>query len=157
MKKFSIVLAIIALAFASLACQTVLSGNKPGVELPATSDAGSGNSVESPTLPAGNSNDSGSGAVGGESEFPMPDGASNVTNVGGTTNFQVKMSLSDAMKFYKDALTKSGYKERTILTVTSDTTFSMVFDGHKSGKAIVVQGVDLKNGSVNISIRLEGV
>jgi hypothetical protein len=67
------------------------------------------------------------------------------------------MSLDDAMKFYKDALTKSGYKERTILTVTSDTTFSMVYDGHKSGKAIVVQGVDLQDGSVNISIRLEGV
>lgn len=156
MKKFSVILAIIALAFASLACQTALGGNKPGAELPATSDAGNGNSVESPTLQAGNSNDGGA-VVGGESEFPMPDGAINVTNVGGTTNFQVKMSLDDAMKFYKDALTKSGYKERTILTVTSDTTFSMVYDGHKSGKAIVVQGVDLQDGSVNISIRLEGV
>jgi hypothetical protein len=93
----------------------------------------------------------------GKSEFPMPDGAFNVINVGGSTNFQVKMSLNEAMKFYKDAFTKSGYKERAILTVTSDTTFSMVFDGHKSGKAIVVQGVDLKDGSVNINIRLDKV
>jgi hypothetical protein len=33
----------------------------------------------------------------------------------------------------------------------------MVFDGHESGKAIVVQGVDLGDGMVNISIRLEDV
>ena len=156
MKRFGVFLAVIALVLSSLACQTVFGGNKPGVESPATSDAEGGNDMESPTLQAGNSNDGGA-AVGGDSEFPMPDGAFNVTNIGGTTNFQVKMSLSDAMKFYQDALTKSGYKERAILTVTSDTTFSMVYDGHKSGKAIVVQGIDLQDGSVNISIRLEGV
>jgi hypothetical protein len=33
----------------------------------------------------------------------------------------------------------------------------MVWDGHPSGKAIVVQGVDLGDGSVNVNIRLEDV
>ncbi len=67
------------------------------------------------------------------------------------------MSLDEAMKFYMETLTSSGYTERPILTVTSDTTFSMVFDGHESGKAIVVQGVDLGDGMVNVNIRLEDI
>jgi hypothetical protein len=56
-----------------------------------------------------------------------------------------------------DSFTSSGYTERTILTVTSETTFSMVFDGHESGQAIVVQGVDFGDGTVNVNIRLEDV
>ena len=67
------------------------------------------------------------------------------------------MTLDEAMKFYVETFTNSGYTERAILTVTSETTFSMVFDGHESGKAIVVQGVDLGDGTVNINIRLEDV
>jgi hypothetical protein len=112
--------------------------------------------VATPTTPSVVT-DNGGITNGGKNGFPMPDGAINITNIGGSTNFQVKMSLAEAMKFYKDAFTKSGYKERAILTVTSDTTFSMVFDGHKSGKAIVIQGVDMKDGSVNINICLESV
>jgi len=33
----------------------------------------------------------------------------------------------------------------------------MVFDGHPNGKSIVVQGVDLGNGTTNINIRFEDV
>lgn len=93
-----------------------------------------------------------------DTEFPLPDDVSNFTALpDGMINFQTTMSLSDALDFYKDALTKEGYTERSLLTVTSDTTFSTVFDGHKSGKAIVVQAVDLGGGNLNISIRLEAV
>jgi hypothetical protein len=152
MKKFSILFAILALVLASLACQA-LSGGSDSVapELPPPNDSGGGESQPE------ESNDSGGGASGVESEFPMPDGATNVQELGGSTNFQVKMSLDEAMKFYMDALTNQGYSERPILTVTSETTFSMVFDGHESGKAIVVQGVDFGDGTVNINIRLEDV
>jgi hypothetical protein len=62
--------------------------------------------------------------------------------------------LDDAVKFYRDQFGKLGYTERDLLTVTSSTTFSMVFDGHASGKAISIQGVDLGGGSINISIAL---
>jgi len=92
-----------------------------------------------------------------ESEFALPDGATNIQDMGGSINFQVKMNKDEAMKFYMDSFTSSGYTERAILTVTSETTFSMVFDGHESGKAIVIQGVDLGDGTVNINIRLEDV
>jgi hypothetical protein len=152
MKKFSIVFVLLALLFASFACQTLTSGgDAPAVTEPPASEGGDVEQEAEP--PAAPSVDEGSAGV--ESEFPIPDGATNVMNMGEGVNFQAKMSLDEAMKFYMDALTKSGYTERPILTVTSDTTFSMVFDGHASGKAIVVQGVDLGDGSVNINIRLE--
>jgi hypothetical protein len=154
MKRYGILLSILALVLASLACQT-LSGGGGGdaPELPAPSDNGG---VEVAPQESDDS-ESGGGEASVKSEFPLPDGATNVQEMGGSTNFQVKMSLDEAMKFYMDTFTSSGYTERPLLTVTSDTTFSMVFDGHESGKAIVVQGVDLGDGTVNVNIRLEDV
>ena len=154
MKRYGIVLSILALVLASLACQT-LSGGGGGdaPELPAPSDNGG---VEVAPQESADS-ESGGGEASVKTDFPLPDGATNVQEMGGSTNFQVKMSLDEAMKFYVDVLTSEGYTERPILTVTSDTTFSMVFDGHESGKAIVVQGVDLGDGTVNVNIRLEDV
>jgi hypothetical protein len=98
------------------------------------------------------------GASGGQttSEFPLPDDATNVVEVTGTVNYQTGMSLEDVMTFYRQAFGSQGYKERELLTVTSDTTFSFVFDGHASGKAIVVQGVDL-GGSTNVNISLQDI
>jgi hypothetical protein len=154
MKKFSILFAVLALVLASLACQTLSGGGRSdSPELsPPSNDGGA-----EPTPMDGGSNSGGGGSSSVETEFPLPDGAMNVQDLGGTTNFQVKMTLDEAMKFYMDALTKEGYTERSLLTVTSDTTFSMVFDGHESGKAIVVQGVDMGDGTVNVNIRLEDV
>jgi hypothetical protein len=153
MKKYSILFAIIALVLASLACQTLSGGgDSGGPELPPPSDNGD---VE--VQPAEGGESGGDTTTDAESEFPLPDGATNIQEMGGSTNFQVKMSLDEAMKFYMETFTSSGYTERPILTVTSDTTFSMVFDGHESGKAIVVQGVDLGDGMVNVNIRLEDV
>ena len=157
MKRYGILLSIFALVLASLACQTLSGGGDSGAPEPSVpSNNNSGGEVESPT--AENSDGGGGGVASGvASEFPLPNGAMNVQDLGGTTNFQVKMSLDEAMKFYLDTFTSSGYTERSLLTVTSDTTFSMVFDGHESGKAIVVQGVDLGDGTVNVNIRLEDV
>lgn len=153
MKRHGILFAILALVLASLACQTLAGKGSDNVPvLSPTSDNGG----DQPQ-PEENNDNTGGGVSGVESEFPMPDGATNIQEMGGSTNFQVKKSLDDAMKFYKDVLTKEGFAERPILTVTSDTTFSMVFDGHESGKAIVVQGVDLGDGKVNVNIRLEDV
>ncbi|MDD2923439.1 MAG: hypothetical protein PHQ36_14230 [Anaerolineales bacterium] len=152
MKKYGVLLSITALIFAALACQTLTGSgateapeNNYGAEQPLPPDA----------VPTAVPDGGGNTPAG--SEFPIPDGAFNVMNIGGALNFQVKMSLNDAISFYADAFAKSGYVERQILTVTSDTTFSMVFDGHQSGKAIVIQGVDLGDGSVNVNIRLEDI
>jgi hypothetical protein len=164
MKKYSILLAMIALILASLACQTVMGGdngfevpdvqNVPGLtEVPQTEDSG-----EISTIPPVITDGDGGITVGGDSKFPMPDDAFNVISVGSdVTNFQTKLSLEEGMNFYKDQFGKLGYTERDLLTVTSSTTFSMVYDGHESGKAIIVQGVDLGDGTINISITLQDI
>lgn len=93
-----------------------------------------------------------------DTDFPLPPKAKDVTVVGdGMVNFQVKMSLEEVMDFYRTTLGGQGLTEREILTVTSDTTFSMAFDGSPNGKAIVIQGVDLGNGQTNVNIRYEDV
>lgn len=90
-------------------------------------------------------------------EFPLPSLVTNFTALGdGEINFLAVLSLKDTLAFYRAAFTKQGYTERKALTVTSDTSFSMVFDGHPSGKAIVIQGV-AQGGNTNVNIRLEAV
>lgn len=151
MKKFSVLLAVIALVLASLACQTVMGGGDNDFNLPDVP-----NVTEVPTIPPVITD--GGVTIGGDSEFPLPADAINVINMGNdVTNFQTKLSLDEGMSFYRDEFGKLGYTERDILTVTSSTTFSMVFDGHESGKAIVVQGVDMGDGTINISISLQEV
>jgi hypothetical protein len=159
MKKYRWLAAILVLLLASLACQTLTGGGIPPTsEFPSVATAEV--STESPPLPenpSGNNNDNNSSSVDSEL-FPVPSDAENVIEMGNdAVIFQTRMSLNDAMDFYRDAYGKQGYTERDLLTVTTDQTFSMVFDGHSSGKAIAVQGVDLGDGSINISITLQDI
>ncbi len=146
MSKYRWLIVITLLIAASFACQALAGGSSQ----PASSSGGSSGSS------GGGSNSGGSG--GGSSQFPMPPNVSNVTNVGnGSVNFQTDMSLKDVIAFYRDAFKKEGLTERTVNTSITDKTFSLVFDGDPSGKAIVVQGVDLGNGQTNVNIRYENV
>ena len=88
------------------------------------------------------------------SEFPLPDDASNAMLVGeGTTNFQTGLSIPDVVTFYRFAF--PDYTEREIVTVVTDASFNLVFDGHESGQMIVIQGFPMGEGVTNVSIRLE--
>ena len=78
-------------------------------------------------------------------------------DVNGTIIYQVNMSLADVMAFYRTEYTSLGLTERELLTVVSDSTFSIVFDGSPNGMAVVIQGVDLGGGKTNVSIRYEDV
>ena len=161
MKRYRIYLAIAGLILASLACQTLMGGGDNNFEVPempnATEVPQTDGGAEIPTIPPVSTEDGGI-TIGGESEFPMPADAINVISMGSdVVNFQTKLSLEEGMNFYRDEFGKLGYTEREILTVTSSTTFSMVFDGHGSGKAIAVQGVDLSDGTINISITLSDI
>ena len=109
----------------------------------------------------GQSNTGGAGGSGSSdynTKFPLPSSVINFTDTGnGSINFQTKMSLKDTIAFYRDAFSKQGLKERPETTAITDTTFSMIFDGDPSGQAIVIQGVDLGNGTTNVNIRYEKV
>lgn len=155
MKKISVLLAIMALVFASLACQTVLGGGNdinPVVTLPPIVDPGNP-TVATPETPS-DSSDPGS-TFGSDSEFPLPEDAVNVVNVAGTVNFQTKLSIEEVMAFYRDTYGKQGLTERDTFTTVSDGVFSFVFDGDPSGKAILIQGFDVGDGTTNVSIILQ--
>jgi hypothetical protein len=153
MKNSRIFIMLAVLVLASLACQALSGGggnglpaNPSGDEAPPSS---SDEPVEEEPLPADST---------GDSEFPMTADAYQVVNIGdGSVLYYTKLSLEDVMKFYRDEYTAKGYTERELLTVVSDGVFSMVFDGDPSGKAIVIQSVDLGDGSRTVAIRLEDV
>jgi hypothetical protein len=96
--------------------------------------------------------------------FPLPESAEEVTNMGSDAgipqvNYQTSLSLDEVMEFYRDELVAAGAVERELLTVTSDETFSMVFDNWPAanGMSVVIQGVELGPDTTNVNIRLEEV
>lgn len=147
MKRYQICLTIAILLLASLACQVLVGSSNT---TPTSTSVSNGTSPTS-SNPADNTDSTVS------TDFPMTSDAYNVTEAGGTLIYFTKLSLGDIMKFYRDQYASKGYTEREALTVTSGTTLSMVFDGDPSGKSVVVQSVDLGDGSRTVSIRLEEV
>jgi len=152
--RFFIVLTVLTLA--SLACQALSGGggnDLPSIpaidtEAPSSSEEPAAPTEEEP-IPADIPNDS---------EFPMTADAYQVVNIGdGSLLYYTKLSLEDVMQFYRDEYTSRGYTERELLTVVTDGVFSMVFDGDPSGKSVVIQSVDLGDGSRTVAIRLEDV
>lgn len=91
--------------------------------------------------------------------FPLPADVQNFTGEGGENpaNFQTSLALDKALEFYKDTFIKQGLTERTLLTVTDEKVFSIVFDGSANGKALVVQGTSLTKDKTNVNIRYEAL
>jgi hypothetical protein len=161
MKHYRWFLALVLLVLASLACQTVMGGGTRPAPTEVFPPVGNTNdnfnfneNSNANTNESGNTN-SGSGTS--DAGFPLPPDATNVTDMGNElVTFQTSMSLDDVMSFYRDTLGKAGYTERTDLTVKAGPTFSMVFDGDPSGKALAVQGVEF-NGSVTVTLSLQNL
>jgi hypothetical protein len=154
MKYYRICLAMIVLVLASLACQSVGGGAENTPVVPATSDTGP--AVQEPTATVSSSDNTDTTDTV-DADFPMTADAYNIIEANGSLIFYTKLSLEDAMEFYRSEYKAKGYTEREILTVVSDGVFSMVFDGDPGGKAVVIQSVDMGDGSRTITIRLEDV
>lgn len=114
----------------------------------------------------GGNDDGGSGGGGGKSGEVMdavgvglPKGnISNLTVTGNSVNFQVDgTSIDEMVSYYRGETQGNNLTERTLLTSITDTAVNLVFDGHSSGKALVIQMVDLGEGTINVNIRLEDV
>jgi len=149
MKQRRIFFAWMILALATLACQA-LSG---GGDEPPASDPGDSNP---PGVATQDASTSGGGASA--SGFPLTDDAYDVIDVGdGTVLYYSHMSQEDILRFYRDEYTSRGFVERELLTVISDGVFSIVFDGDPSGKAVVIQSVDLGDGSRTVTISLQEI
>jgi hypothetical protein len=102
--------------------------------------------------------DTGSGDSGGESDapFPMADDADILLQDDRSATYGTKLSISETIDFYRAEFDKLGFTERDLLTAITDDSFSMVFDGHSSGQAILVQGTDFGE-STNISIQFQDI
>jgi hypothetical protein len=163
MKKHSLTLALLALAFASLACQTIMGGGDafkpPEVEIPQLpqTDGDEGveiPDIEIPAVPPIATDESGGVTIGGESEFPLPSDAFNVVSMSEMVSFQTKMNADDLLKFYRDEFTSQGYTEDQSMAITFGKTFTLAFTGHKSGKTIYVVGADAGDDSIYVTITL---
>lgn len=152
MKHDRIYLAAAILVVVSLACQTLSGGTGGGNEpVPPTSAGDSNTPAVATTDPGVSENPSDTG-------FPMTADAYNINDIGdGSILYYTNLSLEEVMTFYRAEYASRGYTEREILTVVSDGVFSMVFDGDPSGKGVVIQSVDLGDGSRTVAIRLEDV
>ncbi len=93
------------------------------------------------------------------SQFPLPDSVETFTEQGSAdkVNFQTELSPAEVLGFYKVNLVNEGLTERTLLTVQQESVISIVFDGHDSGKSIIVQATELPSGKTNVNIRLEEI
>lgn len=156
-----VLLVLSVMVLASLACQALTGGGDSAPEA-AAPQADAQPTQPEQSQPAEQPEEITPAALaaglGFETEFPVPDDASNGYDLGdGMISFQTSMSIDESLAFYRAEFTAEGYSERELLTSVTDATFSIVFDGHASGKAIVVQAVDLGNGMVNINIRFQNV
>jgi len=147
-KRLFLVLVVFILA--SLACSLFSGGGSNSNEsiIPGEEENESNGAAPQESSPGGSGNI--------DTEFPLPSDVQNLMDLGdGAINYQTSMSLTEVVEFYRAEFSKAGYVERPILTVINDDTFSIVWDGHPNGQAIVVQGVDLGNGTTNVNVRLE--
>jgi len=158
MKHYRIYLSIAVLVLASIACQAVTgAGSDEATDVPSSTDSAPQPEVEEPTAVSDDGNDNGSSDSSVSTDFPITDDAFNVVEAGGSLIYYTKLSADDALKFYRDEYTSMGYTERELLTVAENGMFSIVFDGDPSGKAVIIQSVDLGDGSRTIAIRLEDI
>ena len=151
MKFKQIFLALTVLALASLAC-SLMSGGGGGGDAPVPPSGG-----DSPATAAPQDN-SGGNADTSASGFPITADAYNVVDLGdGSLLYYTKLPQAEVLKFYRDEYVSRGYVERALLTTISDGVFSIVYDGDPSGKAVVIQSVDLGDGSCTVAISLTDV
>jgi hypothetical protein len=137
MKKYSVLLAIVALVLASLACQTIMGGGNDDFT-PPNVDSDSSDATQLPE-----SNDDSGDVTVGDSPFPTPSDAFNVYASSETVTFETNLSTDEISDFYRDELGKQGYSEDTSLTTNFNGIVAMFFTGN--GKTVVMGVVPSDN------------
>ena len=90
-----------------------------------------------------------------QSEFPMPKDATNIVKTSDTTIYQTRLTLKEMLDFNRTELAKQGLKEDPTYATILDNVFSLIFKGSPNGKDLAVQGIDMGNGMVNISLHYQ--
>ncbi len=89
-----------------------------------------------------------------DDDLPVPPGAEIILSVEETVTYNTNMSLEALQAFYRENLTKKGYKENKLLSLDFKGGFSMVFDGSAKGQTII-QASEIGDGKVVVVIRHE--
>lgn len=79
----------------------------------------------------------------------------NPTFAAESLNMAVKEDLDTLIEFVRESAADAGYTEYELLTSITEGVASLVFQGHENGRSIVIQMVDLGNGTTNVNIRFE--
>jgi len=145
MKRFPPLFAMAALLIASFACKALSSSNVEDEPV-----------IFTQTIPATDTNSDASAGVTDE-EIPIPVEAVDIQNFGDTTLFYLAMTIEEGADYYQTEMPTKGYVEETAITVISDSFFSLVFSGHPSGSEVAITGVDLGDGTINITIELQDI
>ncbi len=158
MKKRIFIIVVLLVALTLVACGG--NNNAPANNAPAENSPAE--NAPANNAPANNANEPAEpdepAESNGDSPFPMPDGATIMMSDDTMANIQVDATLDELVEYYRAELVDGmGLTEREILTSITDGVVSFVFDGHESGQALVVQMVDLGNGTINVNIRFEDV
>ena len=93
--------------------------------------------------------------VGGESPFPVTSDAINVISAPDVVTYQTNFTSDEVVKFYQDEFGKSGYTEDTSLSVNFNGIFTLAFDGHESGRKIILAGAPVGDGTTSVTITLQ--
>jgi hypothetical protein len=168
---------VIILVLASLACSLPFSGDDKGdeestassVEVDAGNDGDSDNDNDmedsDPDVDHENGDSDAAeemepatddGNDGSDAPFPLTDDADILVESPENYVYGTKLSIDETVEFYRSEFKNLGFSERDLLTSIVDDSFSMVFDGHPSGQAILVQGTDFGD-SISVSIQFQDI
>jgi hypothetical protein len=158
----TIVVPTIDLAPRATATSEPLSGIQPPGEAAPVAETPAAAEAAAPTPDVGQGQGTPGDAAAAATIFPLTDDATSVLDLSGQgdmTNYSSQLSAEEIMEYYRQVLGSEGATERELLTVLTDQTFSMVFDGWPAagGKAVVIQGTPLGPDTMNVNIRLESV
>ncbi len=146
------------LLFAATACGSseAASTTESAVDPSTAADSAPSPNAAEEAAPAP-SEDPNASAAGYDTNFPLPADVQNFSGGGEEINFGTSLTLEEAISFYRQAFEQMGLTERASLTSITENSFSLVFDGSENGKTLVIQGIDLGNGTTNINIRFEDI
>jgi hypothetical protein len=92
--------------------------------------------------------------MGGETEWPLPEPATDVIVTGDTTIFQTSLTVQQVVDFYRAEFSLLGYTEQEGAVITS-LLATINFKGHPSGKTIILTVSTATPDTTNVVITLQ--
>ncbi|MBW8012425.1 MAG: hypothetical protein FVQ83_14515 [Chloroflexi bacterium] len=87
--------------------------------------------------------------------LPVPDAVDTIEISDGAVSFDTDLTIDALVLFFRNAASTEGFSERTDLTVITADSAYIVFEGHESDLAIVIEMEALSPGLTHVSMSLE--